>query len=143
MSKVFHLVYLSQARDNITYTDIQNILNSSRKYNKINEISGVLIYRDGYFLQLLEGNEELVLETLSRIVRDRRQHHLQTIIEATSNQRIFEAWSMHFFDADTATTETQKLVNDILDLAFSAKHKEKENILPMIRCFKKNQKELT
>lgn len=136
MDKVFHLVYLSHAKDNITYSDIQEILSSSKKNNTVNEISGVLLFRDGYFLQLLEGKEEAVLETLSRIIKDRRQHHLQTIIEVNSNQRIFQNWTMNFLDGDTVSGVIQKRVIDIMNLAFSSKHKEKENILPMIRCFK-------
>lgn len=138
MDKIFHLVYLSHAKDHITYSDIQAILSSAKKNNEKGEISGVLVFREGYFLQLLEGTEGVVLETLSRIIKDRRHHHLQTLIEANSNQRIFESWTMHFWDGDTADGIAKKLINNIMELAFSAKHDEKENILPMIRCFKKS-----
>ncbi|MCB0370966.1 MAG: BLUF domain-containing protein, partial [Bdellovibrionales bacterium] len=88
MDKVFHLVYLSHAKDNITYSDIQNILHSAIKNNQKKEISGLLIFREGFFLQLLEGAEPSVMETVSRVIQDRRHHHFQTIIEFTSNLRI-------------------------------------------------------
>lgn len=141
MQKIFHLVYLSHAKEGISYSDIQNILNSSKKYNEKNEISGVLIFREGYFLQLLEGEQDHVLETIGRIIQDRRHHHFQVIIEATSNQRIFNSWTMNFLDGDTVCGVTEKMVANIMELSMSHKYNEKENILPMIKCFKKSTPE--
>lgn len=138
MDKIFHLVYLSHAIDGIAYSDIQSILNSSRINNEKNQVSGVLIFRDGYFLQLLEGKESDVLSTLGKVIQDRRHHHLQVIIEAVSNQRIFNSWEMNFLDGDTVSGVSQKMVANIMELSFSHKNSEKENILPMIKCFKKS-----
>ncbi len=133
LNNIFHLVYISIASETLAYSDLKHILESSEKHNAINEITGLLIYQDVYFIQLLEGNETKVVETMSRIIKDRRHNHLQVILESKSNQRIFSDWSMAFCDADTANEGIRKIVEEIITTAQSGKEIEKDRVLPLFK----------
>jgi hypothetical protein len=101
MNKIFRLVYISEAHHEVCYTDLENILFSARNRNSKLDITGILIHKDDFFIQLLEGSESHVKEVLSLIIKDRRHKHLRVIKEWTSETpRYFEKWSMSFVDGD-------------------------------------------
>ena len=73
---IFQLIYTSQATD-ITWPwpearpeTLKNILEKSRANNQIKGITGALVYVEGTFLQILEGNESDVRSLSERIVHD-------------------------------------------------------------------------
>ncbi len=137
MEKIFHLVYISEAYDHICYSDIQEILDSSKSNNLKNDITGLLIYKDHHFIQILEGVEALVMETVARIIQDRRNHHVRVIVESKSNQRIFESWAMAFHDGDIDRS-TSDLVVKLFETALDQNKKEKESLLQMLQCFRRS-----
>jgi hypothetical protein len=57
---MIQLVYLSSTRWLLTPGDITSILESSLRNNARDNITGILLYRSGSVLQLLEGEEDLV-----------------------------------------------------------------------------------
>lgn len=135
MSSIFHLVYVSKAVADISYSDIRNILEVSRRKNLQDEITGLLIFRDGYFLQLLEGPEEKVRQTLSRIILDDRNYDLQSLIEVVSADRLFSDWSMAFYDGDISSNATEDLVF-LFEACLDKRGDKKSLIMPMIRQFR-------
>jgi hypothetical protein len=71
-----------------------SILKQSDINNKINSVTGVLIYNGGVFLQLLEGRNEDILALYSKILIDKRHSKIKKIYEGYSNSRIFNDWTM-------------------------------------------------
>ena len=95
--KIFQKVYFSNSTDLFDENfDIPNILEKSIKNNNENNISGLLLYHSGCFLQLLEGKEKDVENTFDRISQDKRHQNLITIIKTSCNERIFKNWSMDY-----------------------------------------------
>ncbi|QLY24831.1 BLUF domain-containing protein [Bdellovibrio sp. KM01] len=135
MSSVFHLVYVSYAAESLSYTDIRNILNSSRKNNARDDISGVLILREGYFLQVLEGDEAKIQALLNIIRRDNRNHTLKILIEERSDKRLFGDWSMAFLDGDIEANTTKDLL-DFFDVCLDSGINHKTLIMPLVRKFR-------
>ncbi len=117
-SAVYKLAYVSQADEKISYGDIQNILKSSVARNQTNKITGLLIYGNGSFTQLLESPTNVILkETLARIVSDKRHHSVRVIGEWSSTSRIFSEWSMGFFDSDIEIEHPQKSIIEKINCA--------------------------
>lgn len=137
VKKVFHLVYISEAYEQICYSDIQNILESSKANNLKNDLSGLLIYKDHHFIQILEGDESAVIRTMGRIIQDRRNHHVRVIIESLSNQRIFENWAMAFHDGDINPSASDVVIK-IFETALDQNKKEKESLLQLLQCFRRS-----
>ena len=65
------LLYVSSTPRNITPATLDRILAASRANNALLGITGLLIYIDGGFLQILEGEERVVRELYMRISTDR------------------------------------------------------------------------
>jgi hypothetical protein len=90
------IVYVSASRLPFTPSELEALLAKSRANNQRDGISGVLLYRDGDFLQVLEGPEEAVRRTYARIARDPRHGGVIVLDESEITQRHFGDWSMGF-----------------------------------------------
>ncbi|MFT6802621.1 MAG: hypothetical protein ACJA2N_001810 [Salibacteraceae bacterium] len=95
---MYELVYSSSARIDLEMTVIQDILETSKKNNSENEITGCLLYYKGQFIQILEGRKALVLETYSRIKKDKRHFDLHLLYTDWKKERVFDNWNMAFME---------------------------------------------
>lgn len=141
MSSVFHLVYVSHAVEDISYTDIRNILEVSRKNNAQENITGLLVFREGFFLQLLEGTENAVKQVLGNIMMDDRNHSLRVLIE-TNGERLFGDWSMAYLDGDISSNETEELI-EFFEVCLQAGANQRALIMPILRKFRASAPALT
>jgi Sensors of blue-light using FAD len=76
--------------------ELLQILTESCKRNVEVGITGMLLYKDGSFMQLLEGTKQNVLGAYHRICRDPRHTGLIIMRQAESDGRSFPDWSMGF-----------------------------------------------
>lgn len=90
------LIYVSSAARVLDEGDIHRMLESSVRHNAANKVTGMLLYASGNFLQVLEGDEAVVDETMSRIIIDQRHHGIIVISKEQVSGRDFGAWSMGF-----------------------------------------------
>lgn len=95
---IFQLMYVSYAKTDFTDTMLVNLLEKSRANNESNGVSGVLIYSDGVFVQLLEGDRNKVEETYKVISNDARHNRLTILLrEMSPSGAIFPDWSMGYY----------------------------------------------
>lgn len=97
MSNIFQIVYISSADQEFLQDaagNIDDIIEVAITENSERNVTGILIYRGGIFLQLLEGNKEDVYFTLGRITTDPRHGRIKTLLKQDSDQRLFSTWSM-------------------------------------------------
>lgn len=97
------VLYVSSARPAVTADDVAEILASSRRRNMAAGVTGMLLYCGDNFLQILEGEEGPVDETLRRIGRDSRHSNLQTLIREAISSPAFGDWSMGFENLNAPT----------------------------------------
>lgn len=96
-TKIYYLMYFSAARTKLTEEELKNLLASCREYNQKNGITGMLMYYDGNFAQVLEGDYETVRATFSKIANDPRHNQIIKVKEGYEDKRIFGDWSMAFY----------------------------------------------
>ena len=121
--KMLELVYKSKAKENITQSEIEAILECAQTFNKENGLTGCLIFHDNYFIQLLEG-EETVLRTLyTRIVDDSRHSDVELLYEKNKTQRNFDNWGMAFVNLDQNDALTKKMFKDNITTYADIAHK--------------------
>lgn len=94
------LVYVSLETHPMTDSDLVDILAVAREKNIKLEITGLLLYRGGFFMQLLEGPEDAVDTLYDRIRRDVRHSDVLLIYKETIVEREFPGWSMGFSTID-------------------------------------------
>lgn len=96
---MLQMIYTSEAKQKFSYADLQDLLLSARRNNDRDAITGMLLYEDGTFLQVLEGENEVVEATYQRIASDKRHHKIMLIARFEVDHRSFHDWEMGFFDA--------------------------------------------
>jgi hypothetical protein len=96
----FFLIYVSIANEPFSDPDLVELLNVSRCNNELSGITGMLLYKDRRFLQILEGDEHAVRTTYGRILRDPRHRDAVTLLEGEKSEREFHEWSMAFKHLD-------------------------------------------
>jgi hypothetical protein len=93
---VLSTVYVSRSSYPFTDDDLANLLMTSRSNNARLGITGMLLHREGRFIQVLEGPDEAVRERLAVIARDPRHTAVHTIVDERVEDRLFPAWTMGY-----------------------------------------------
>ncbi len=90
------LTYVSSALDFFSQKELVTLLETSRHNNSRAGITGMLLYKDGNFMQVIEGGEMEIHNLHAKISRDPRHAGLITLTEKTIQQRQFSDWQMGF-----------------------------------------------
>lgn len=90
------VVYTSAAKGSFDDSDLATLLMNSRSNNRRLGLTGFLLYRDGLFLQVLEGPDEVVRDRLAIITADPRHGDVAVLVEDEVAERRFPSWSMGY-----------------------------------------------
>ena len=139
---LFHLIYVSTAVLPMSEDSLVELLSQSRARNERNRITGMLLYKDGSFMQVLEGEEPSVMKIFGDIERDIRHKSVDTLRTAYIQYRDFPDWTMGFrhidnFDSSTVPGFTRFLERDFRSEFFSESSVEAH---AMLLAFKGNPK---
>ncbi|UOQ69364.1 BLUF domain-containing protein [Hymenobacter volaticus] len=93
-ASVYHVFYHSRARPGLVQADLDALLDWSRRYNAAHGLTGLLLYSDERFVQVLEGTETAVRTLFTRIQQDERHTQVVTLSEGPGPKRWFAEWSM-------------------------------------------------
>lgn len=111
---MFQLVYISIASADFHVSMMPEILAASRRNNARRDITGALVFANGSFLQVLEGEEEAVESLYKMIERDRRHSWTTRLYSNKISQRCFPDWAMGWHQTD-GSCEIAHLISDISD----------------------------
>ncbi|EHR72806.1 acylphosphatase [Burkholderiales bacterium JOSHI_001] len=92
-------IYASAAAQRMDTADLAALLRTARHHNERLGLTGMLLYADGSFFQVLEGPQDAVDATYARIEADPRHSQVTRIIREPIPRRFFSAWSMGFCQA--------------------------------------------
>ena len=95
-SPLFFFSYASNATHLFSPDELVRLLAKSRERNAEANVTGLLLYRGGNFIQALEGPEDAVRATVARIERDPRHAGIIPLWDGTVEERVFGNWSMGF-----------------------------------------------
>ncbi|RYY20651.1 MAG: BLUF domain-containing protein [Sphingobacteriaceae bacterium] len=93
---VKYIIYLSSASMYFQAETLEEMLNGFRIKNETNQITGLMLFSEGSFLQLLEGAEHVLDALIKKIRKDKRHHSVVQIATGTIPNRIFSDWHMCF-----------------------------------------------
>jgi small GTP-binding protein len=94
---IYQLIYSSWAKHEFVLRDLVHLLEHSRQNNKKCSVTGILLYRERHFFQLLEGDEEAVSSIMEKVEKDARHEGISYLYrETTPAPRLFPNWSMGF-----------------------------------------------
>ena len=96
--KLRRLIYTSQATESFSKDNLLDLLLQSRAYNSVDDITGVLMHKKGFFLQVLEGESEAIEDLLNRLLLDARHIKLKIVLDNFTESRMFSNWAMGCVD---------------------------------------------
>ena len=109
----YFLIYASYASKDWTDQELLDLLTTSRTRNSRIGITGLLVYAQRRFLQILEGDQKTVLQ-LYESIKDHPGHkNAMVLLDDEVEERLFPDWSMGFERLDEATFSSMSGYRDI------------------------------
>jgi hypothetical protein len=102
---MYSLVYVSSALTLLSRKELETLLVACRANNARDGITGLLLYKDGNFMQMLEGERSAVEASFRKIQTDPRHHGIIKLLEGDAAAREFGEWSMGLRDLRSAEAE--------------------------------------
>jgi hypothetical protein len=81
----------------LTEDELSQLLTDIRTRNKAQKVTGLLLYNDGSFIQLIEGERSVIHNLFEKIKKDKRHSNLVLLLEESIKKRAFPDWSMGYF----------------------------------------------
>lgn len=93
---MIQVTYVSQTREPMGPEQLLDLLMQCRENNEQSDITGMLLYGNGTFLQVLEGDDRVVDELVAEILDDPRHANIEVLDRKSVEQRDYAEWSMGF-----------------------------------------------
>jgi len=106
------LAYSSIGTHHFEQSELVDLLTFARDFNSRNGLTGMLLYVDESFFQILEGDPKTLHDLYFRIEQDTRHTHVIKLIEIPIEKRTFSEWSMGFAKVTRADLATIPGLND-------------------------------
>jgi len=109
------LTYISRAAANLTTQELDKIAEISIAKNQAAGITGVLLYLNGIFFQILEGESEIIDQLYVKIIKDQRHDSVLCLkTEQNIQQRLFPDWAMKTVNLEQQTEILLQPVKSLL-----------------------------
>lgn len=115
VDKMKCITYVSKvvARQNgaVIPTGLSEVFRVARKRNTTFDITGVLSYRNGHYIQVLEGEAAAVTQLYANIIQDPRHQKVTKVLELSINERSFPRWDMKLLQSVDKDADFAKFVS--------------------------------
>lgn len=108
------LIYTSVASQKMTDNDLKDLLKKSRANNSSLGITGMLLYLDPFFIQVIEGDEMVIDKAFDTIKKDPRHYKVSIIYKKLIPRRLFPDWTMGFNKVNRESIEKIEGYSDFL-----------------------------
>jgi len=105
MPHLLRLLYVSRATDSFDPSSINDLLEKAQIHNALAEVTGVLCWGRGYFIQALEGSESSIIPLYAKVLKDDRHRQPFLLSIDLVSTRAFPSWSMAYVDGEALGTE--------------------------------------
>ncbi|HCA89754.1 MAG: hypothetical protein CMF38_02730 [Legionellaceae bacterium] len=123
MTHLYHLLYQSKACVPFDSKALTLLAKHARFQNFITQVSGLLIYSDHHFFQILEGSLTDIEAVYDRILADSRHTNIQLLDKKPIDERAFWRWNMGLTIIDKDSDVHAQLL-DYLHNSDLAKHNQ-------------------
>jgi hypothetical protein len=114
--ELVQLVYVSTATTHNLEPELRNIQSTAVRFNSPADITGVLLYRSGRFIQLLEGPAPKVDTLYRSISGDPRHTDVTLLVRRPASARSASAWSMGVLNLDGIDADFEPIFEQISEL---------------------------
>lgn len=90
------LCYVSNSTSKLNSAELKRLYVVTKQKNAASNISGILVYNNGNFLQIMEGSKDELFKLYEKISNDKRHHHLIELVNEPVSERLFEDYVTGF-----------------------------------------------
>lgn len=119
---LIRLVYVSSATVDLSDSELNQLLEQSVRNNAAKGVTGMLVYADGNFIQVLEGEAEVVDALFQRIELDIRHQGTIVLHREVVESRDFPQWHMGFRRLTRQEVASNPAYVRFFDLEFDPTH---------------------
>lgn len=121
-TQLVSLSYISNTVEEISFLGNLRLLAHSFLNNQKHNITGLLIYKNKQFSQVIEGEETAIERIWSKIQRDTRHKDIQLLSKEPIVNRSFTKWSMLFPESEKVVEYFPDMVEAVNDLEMPVNH---------------------
>jgi Sensors of blue-light using FAD len=111
------ITYVSAAVSRFNETTLLDLVDQCQRTNERLGITGMLVYSDGTFMQVIEGADLVTVALYERIKLDARHRGVATVHLQTIEVREFQGWSMAYNILPAKALRTNSVSHAFLDRA--------------------------
>ena len=93
---LLEIVYSSRTPESLSPQHVKDLLEHARKKNTEWGVTGLLCYDNTQFLQIIEGETDVIMDLFHAIQNDPRHTDLRILHEGDIQQRAFSDWKMAY-----------------------------------------------
>lgn len=134
---MIYLAYCSSATRLFDSAELVQLLRQSRDSNLRQDLTGLLLYHDGSFIQVLEGDADVVQTLYRTICGDLRHKAVTRLTAAPLARRNFGEWSMAFVDTRDLLPEDREAYSDFLQQPLAPEQYEGPRALQLLHSFRR------
>jgi hypothetical protein len=113
-ASMIQISYISQAAEPMSSEDLLSLLMQCRRNNMARDVTGMLLFANGTFLQVVEGDDRVVDDLVAVIEKDPRHTSVQLLGRRAIEARQYADWSMGF---ERVTSESFKTIEGLRDFS--------------------------
>jgi hypothetical protein len=133
------LVYVSNRKPTCTTEEIEKILAACKRNNPSLNITGVLLYSDKKFIQLVEGEAKVLMDLYDKIKKDPRHSSPMMISYNAITEKSFPSWHMGTKDVSKSQLQFKTDISaddkKIYDSILLGKEQNGNSVLNLMKKF--------
>ena len=114
--------YVSRSAEPMSSADLLALLHQCRTNNRKQNVTGLLLYGNGTFLQTIEGEEDVIDELIGYIRDDDRHAEIQMLHRIEIPERQYSEWSMGFDEVSDESLQEVEGLRDFGAVDFNFKN---------------------
>lgn len=142
VTDLYQLVYISRITSTGLFvaSTLNDVAKAATKNNKVDEVTGVLCYGNGYFFQYVEGSEQALTNLKNRILMDDRHKDMQTLDFSALTKRRFTGWSLRSITLERWMLNDTKIKALMPFKPYSLNTNEWQQLLDVLQGYYEQQK---
>ncbi len=88
----YAIAYISNRSPSVSDKDVDLVLSQADQFNNQNDITGLLVYSDENFFQLIEGEKDKVIQLYKKISKDTRHRNVIKFLEREISNSSYDGY---------------------------------------------------
>ncbi|GBL05004.1 BLUF domain-containing protein [Glaciecola sp. KUL10] len=118
---MIQLAYTSISNRAFSRAQLLTLLQQARLSNELLNITGILLYKDSSFFQVIEGDKLAVTKLMIAISQDKRHQQIDILFNRKTDKRDFDGWSMGYVNIDDQTHDLSDCCREEFEFPFQEK----------------------